>query len=137
MIQCTHNVVSGLDTLYITILFNLKILIVMNNVNPKQTKNDRCDVNFSKLKDRSVKVYMGTEKHQGVEIIGSKGKYAVLTDSKNERLSALRGRSGTLKEVKRAVAVHLCSAPKDPVPTETHSRSTTGNVDPVPPTLEV
>jgi hypothetical protein len=54
----------------------------MNNVNPKQTKNDRCDVNFSKLKDRSVKVYMGTEKHQGVEIIGSKGKYAVLTDSK-------------------------------------------------------
>ncbi len=40
--------------------------------NPKS--GDSCDINFSKVKDRSVKVFVGVNKHTGVEIIGSKGK---------------------------------------------------------------
>ena len=85
--------------------------------NPKS--GDSCDINFSKVKDRSVKVYVGDNKHEGVEIIGSKGKYAVHTDSKNEKLSSLRGKSGTLQEVKRAVSGHLCgmqSSSSNPAP---------------------
>jgi len=79
----------------------------------KNSKLKSCDVNFSKLKSRSVKVYVGDKKHDGVEIIGSRGKYAIHTDSNNEQLAKLRGKSGSLKEVKRYVSSHLCDT--DPV----------------------
>lgn len=67
-----------------------------------------CDINFGKVKDRSVKVYLGDKQIDGVEIIGSRGKYAINADSSNEKLSTIRGKSGNLKEVKKAVASHLC-----------------------------
>jgi len=80
----------------------------MKKSNSNSKTVDSCNVNFGKVKDRSVKVYLGDKKHDGVEIIGSRGKYAINADSSNESLAKLRGKSGNLKEVKRAVASHLC-----------------------------
>lgn len=67
-----------------------------------------CDINFGKFKDRSVKVYVGDKQIDGVEIIGSRGKYAINADSSNEKLSTIRGKSGNLKEVKKTVSSYLC-----------------------------
>ncbi len=74
--------------------------------NAKSKKS--CDINFSKVKERSVKVFVDDKKHNGVEIVGSKGKYAIVTDSSKESLKAIRGKTGSLKEVKGYVSNHLC-----------------------------
>ena len=74
-----------------------------------QTKPTSCDVNFGKVTNKSVEVFVGTEKKASVEIIGSRGNYSVWTDKSNESLAKLRGKSGSLKEVKTAVSRALCN----------------------------
>ena len=74
----------------------------------KKSAAQSCDINFSKLRNRSVKVFLGAEQSKSVEIIGSRGKYAIVTDSNNENLAKLRGKTGSLKEVKKEVASYLC-----------------------------
>jgi hypothetical protein len=80
----------------------------MEKSNPKKETVQSCNVNFGKVADKSVKVFVGDKRHQGVEIIGGKGKYSVYTDPSNKELSNLRGTSGTLKEVKSKVSKFLC-----------------------------
>lgn len=67
-----------------------------------------CDINFTKVKDKSVKIFQGEQQLQGVEIIGSRGKYSIWTDPNNKNLTPIRGKSGNLTDVKKAISSHLC-----------------------------
>ena len=79
----------------------------MNKSNQKNQAN-ACNVNFGKVSEKSVKVFLGKKQHTGVEIIGEKGQYSVYTDPKLKELSRLRGTSGSLQDVKKKVSDFLC-----------------------------
>ncbi len=68
-----------------------------------------CNINFSKVNKKSVKVFDGDKARKDVEIIGSKGSYSVWTDPKNKDLSKLRGVTGSLSEVKAKVSETMCA----------------------------
>ena len=63
-----------------------------------------CNVNFSKVSNKSVKIFDGDKKRTDVEIIEEKGKYSVWTDPSNKSLSKLRGKTGSLSELKKVVS---------------------------------
>ena len=70
-----------------------------------------CNVNFSKVNNKSVKVFDGDKARKDIEILGSKGSYSVWTDPANKNLSKLRGVTGSLSEVKAQVSKTVCAAP--------------------------
>ena len=71
-------------------------------------KMEGCNINFSKLENRSIKVFNDKDPVKGIEIIGERGKYSVYTDPGNKKFSDLRGKSGNLKEIKKIVSGALC-----------------------------
>jgi len=73
-----------------------------------------CNINFSKVNKKSVKVFDGDKARKDVEIIGSKGSYSVWTDPKNKNLAKLRGVTGSLSEVKAKVSETMCAIPPAP-----------------------
>ena len=75
----------------------------------KKSQTQSCDINFGKVLDKSVKVYVGEKEAGSVEILGSRGNYSIWTDKSNENLASLRGKSGSLKEVKSYVSQALCN----------------------------
>lgn len=83
----------------------------LKNTTPKSKVSapNKCGVNFGKVTNKSVEVFVGTQKKENVEIIGSRGNYSIWTDKSNENLAKLRGKSGSLKEVKRHVSKALCN----------------------------
>lgn len=88
-----------------------------------------CNINFSKVNKKSVKVFDGDKARKDVEILGSKGSYSVWTDSKNKNLSKLRGVTGSLSEVKARVSKAMCAPPtvrKQPEVTKTPVPPSTG-----------
>ena len=60
-----------------------------------------------------MKVFEGDSRRKDIEIIGQKGNYSVWTDPSKKNLVGLRGKTGSLSEVKKAVASHLCAAPAE------------------------
>lgn len=82
-----------------------------------------CNVNFSKVNNKSVKVFDGDKARKDIEILGSNGSYSIWTDPANKSLAKLRGVTGSLAEVKAQVSKTMCAtstAPKQtantPVP---------------------
>lgn len=75
-------------------------------------QTNQCDINFGKVQDKSVKVYKGEKARKDIEIIGSRGSYSIWTDPKNTNLKSLRGKTGSLKEVKGAISKAMCGTDK-------------------------
>ena len=61
-----------------------------------------------------MKVFEGDSRRKDIEIIGQKGNYSIWTDPSKKNLVGLREMTGSLSEVKKAVASYLCTAPADP-----------------------
>ena len=72
-----------------------------------------CNVNFGKVNNKSVKVFDGDKARKDIEIIGSKGSYSIWTDPSNKTLGSLRGKTGTLSEVKAQVSKAMCETASD------------------------
>lgn len=79
----------------------------------KRTRRPRrkttCNVNFGKVQNKSVKVFQGDTARNDIEIIGQSGSYSIWTDPNSTAFSGLRGKSGNLSEVKKAINNALCS----------------------------